>query len=330
MRTIQKISCLMLFNLLSLVTSAQGLVGIYFTKDLSGETNYPMILGIVDESPAEKAGLKIGQRIISIDGRDADLTKTSQETVLSWVKGPTGTTLELRVTQPDDVTKSEIVKLTRGALPTAANKLTNVASVSKYFPMRLWSCIKAMEDRDQGMTLQSMAGSESYNGKEVKRWRVTAPFMNEIQEGVYESYTDESVILKRDVYNDKLTFVMVEGIENDFLAAKYYEDTKAVLNKALENNDGTFGAVSFSEGDETLEKQGESAYNFGSFSKETDTSEKWESWENRTFMKLTSFHIGRLGKTQRAAYYAQVVYLKLIGDGYSWKVVLEIELQSTL
>lgn len=330
MRNIQKTSCLLIFNLLYLAVSAQGLVGIYFTKDLSGETNYPMILGIVDGSPAEKTGLKIGQRIISIDGRDADLTKTSQDTILSWIKGPAGIALELRVTQPNDITKSEMVKFTRGARPTAANRLTNVASVSKYFPMRLWSCIKAMEDRDQGMTLQPMADSENYNGKAVKRWRVTEPFMNETQEGIFESYIDKSLIMERDVYNDKLTFVMVEGIESNFLAQKYYEDTKAVLNMALKNNDDSYDPVRFSEGEETIEKQGESAYNFGSFSKETDKSTKWESWENKTFLKLTSFHIGLLGKAQRPAYYAQVVYLKLIGDGYSWKVILEIALQSTL
>lgn len=45
---------------------------------------------------------------------------------------------------------------------------------------------------------------------------------------------------------------------------------------------------------------------------------------------ITAYAIGRLGKGQRAAYYAKSVNLKLIGDGYSWQVVIEIGVTSTL
>lgn len=329
MRTTPKLAYLFFFSVISLTLSGQGLVGIYFAKDLSGETNYPMILGIVDGSAAEQAGLKIGQRIKTIDGKDADLTKTDQAIVLSWTRGLPGTTLELLVTQPNDITKTEAVKFTRGTTPTAANRLTNVAQVSRYFAARIWSCFDALENRAESMMTELIETSETYNGKELKKWRVTEPFMNEIHEGTFESYTDKSPILERDIYHDKLSFVLVTGVENDFLAQKYYEETKAALNKALENKD-SFAYGKFSEGEENIEKQGESAYSFGSFSKKTEKSTQWESWENKTFFKLTSFILGELGNAKRAALSSKLVYLKLIGDGFSWKVVIEIELQSTL
>lgn len=243
--------------LLTLSTQAQGLVGIYFSKDPSGETNYPMILGIVDDSPAEKADLKIGQRIKTINGRDADMSKVDQKTVLDWIKGLTGSSLELLVTEPNDISKTKVVKFNRGPAPTATNRLTNVAQVSQYFPMRIWACLKALEDREEGLTLTPIESGLTYNDKKVSRWRVSDPFMNEIQEGIYESHIDEDGNLEREVHNDKLSYVLIEGIENDFLADKYFKETKAALKKALRKEIvvNEFGTGHFSDGEESVEKQ---------------------------------------------------------------------------
>lgn len=310
--------------LISLTSStyAQGLVGIFFGKDASGETNLPMILGIVDGSPAEKAGLKIGQRIKTIDGKDADLSKTDRETVLGWIKGATGSALELVVTQPNDITKTEAVKLTRGPSPTATNRLTHVAAVSRYFPMRLWGCFDAMESRANFLMSDLIETTENYNNKELKRYRVTQVFMNEKQEGVFETYVDENSVINREAYHDQLSFVLIENLESHYLAKKYYEETKEQLIKALET-EGRFGS------EEDISKKGDAATNFGGFSTQKET-EKWPVWQDYTLLAYNAFKRGQIGSTDRYGYYAKTVRLKLIGDGQSWKVVIEIGVTSTL
>lgn len=315
------ITCTLLFSI-ALSTNAQGLVGIYFSKDPSGETNYPMILGIVDGSPAEKVGLKIGQRIKSIDGKDADLSKTDQGTVLGWVKGPIGSALELLVTEPNDVTKTEAVTFNRGPAPTAVNRLTNVATVSRYFPMRLWACFDTMENRADILRSDLIETTQNYNDKELKRYQVTKVFMNEKQEGVFESYVDKNGVINRETYHDLLSFVLIENLESHFLAKKYYEETKEQLIKALET-EGKFTS------EEDISKKGNTATNFGGFSTKKET-EKLPEWQDYTFWAYNAFESGKIGSTDRYGYYAKTVRLKLIGDGLTWKIVIEIGVTSTL
>ena len=320
MRPLLRFTYILVFSIFCLGTYAQGLVGIYFTKDPTGETSYPMILGLVDGSPAEAAGLKIGQRIKSVDGKSADMDANPQQTVLGWIRGAEGSSLNLELTAPNDILKIENIQFSRGAAPTAANRLTNVAQVSQYFPMRLWSCFDAIEKRESHLMTDLIETTKTYNDKELKRWRVKKVFMNEIQEGTFESYVDEDALIKKEVYHDQLTFVLLERVENHFLAKKYYEDTKIALMKALKTEGN------FTEGEETLTAGSPSTFNFGGFSggDKGDQKEEWESWENRSFLTLAGWGITERGLA------AKHIYLRLIGDGTTWKVEIEITMKATL
>ena len=157
------------------------------------------------------------------------MSKHSNEAIQGWLKGPAGSRFDLVATYPNDINKIQVLTITRGSAPTSANRLTNVAEVSRYFPMRLWDCFDAIEKRESHLMTDLIETTRTYSDKELKRWRVKKAFMNEIQEGTFESYVDEDALLKKDVYHDKLTYVLLERVENHFLAKKYYEDTKTAL-----------------------------------------------------------------------------------------------------
>lgn len=67
--------------------------GIGAWVDITGE--YLMITSPIPNSPAEKVGLKPGDRVIAIDGKD--MTGLDGELVLSRIKGPAGTEVRLTI-----------------------------------------------------------------------------------------------------------------------------------------------------------------------------------------------------------------------------------------
>ncbi|MFI5254589.1 MAG: S41 family peptidase [Candidatus Limnocylindrales bacterium] len=66
---------------------------------LGEQAGSPIIVSVISGSPAAKAGLRSGDRIIAIDGAAAD--GLSVEDVVSRVRGPEGTTVTLTVIHPD-------------------------------------------------------------------------------------------------------------------------------------------------------------------------------------------------------------------------------------
>ena len=66
----------------------------------------PIIVAVISGSPADKAGLRSGDRIIAIDGQAADGLST--EEVVSRIRGPEGTTVTLTVLHLDAATPVEI------------------------------------------------------------------------------------------------------------------------------------------------------------------------------------------------------------------------------
>ncbi len=68
-----------------------GVIGIYVTFS----NDYPAVSGLVPGSPAERAGLRTGDVIVSIDGKDAKGLTADQAAVL--VRGPQGTKVALGV-----------------------------------------------------------------------------------------------------------------------------------------------------------------------------------------------------------------------------------------
>lgn len=66
----------------------------------------PIIVAVISGSPADKAGLRSGDRIIAIDGQAADGLST--EEVVSRIRGPEGTTVTLTVLHLDAAAPVEI------------------------------------------------------------------------------------------------------------------------------------------------------------------------------------------------------------------------------
>lgn len=85
--------------------------GIGAIVDITGD--YLKIVSPMPDSPAEKAGLKVGDIIIAVDGED--MTGVDGNIVLSKVKGPAGTSVVLTI-QREGVDQSFDVTVTRAKI----------------------------------------------------------------------------------------------------------------------------------------------------------------------------------------------------------------------
>jgi carboxyl-terminal processing protease len=85
-----------------------------------------VIIGTLKGSPAEKAGLKPGDRIIAVDG-EPTLGKLLED-VIPHIRGPKGTVVALTIAHPKS-TSQQIVDVTRGniVIPTTATRVVNGA-----------------------------------------------------------------------------------------------------------------------------------------------------------------------------------------------------------
>ncbi len=91
--------------------STQGIyygIGAYLAKDT--ETLYPKITGIIKNTPAEEAGLLEDDFIMEVAGED--VYDMDLEEVVSKIKGPEGTTVELRIIRGKDTANREDLKFT--------------------------------------------------------------------------------------------------------------------------------------------------------------------------------------------------------------------------
>ncbi len=75
--------------------------------------DYVVITEIFEDSPAHKAGLKVGDALISIDGQSAK--GRSQEEVMAFLRGVPGTKIDLLVRRPGD-NKDQRITLERGEI----------------------------------------------------------------------------------------------------------------------------------------------------------------------------------------------------------------------
>lgn len=85
-----------------------------------------VVIGTLPNSPAEKAGLKAGDRVIAVDG-DPTLGKKLED-VIPHIRGPKGTTVTLTIGRAKS-TKVEDIALTRGTvvIPSTATRVVSAA-----------------------------------------------------------------------------------------------------------------------------------------------------------------------------------------------------------
>jgi carboxyl-terminal processing protease len=75
--------------------------------ELSMRTDGPAIVGVFEGSPAEKAGLVAGDRILAVAGQDA--TTMSFDALREKVRGPAGSTVTLSILHPGAVNPVDVV-----------------------------------------------------------------------------------------------------------------------------------------------------------------------------------------------------------------------------
>lgn len=84
---------------IAMQNSTEGIyygIGAYMKKDTV--TGYPMITGIIRDTPAEEAGIMIDDYVYEVDGTDVfDMNLTD---VTGMIKGPEGTTVDLTIIRP--------------------------------------------------------------------------------------------------------------------------------------------------------------------------------------------------------------------------------------
>ena len=78
------------------------------------EAGLPKIIGVFEDSPAEKAGLKPDDVIVAVDGKRTE--DSSIDEVAGWVRGEAGTTVELTVRKGADGPE-RTVSVVRGDVP---------------------------------------------------------------------------------------------------------------------------------------------------------------------------------------------------------------------
>lgn len=79
-------------------------IGVYMTKDT--KKNQIIIIGVIPDSPAEKVGLKAGDVIKAVDGKDC--TADDFDCISSKIKGEEGTIAKLTILRNDETLNLEV------------------------------------------------------------------------------------------------------------------------------------------------------------------------------------------------------------------------------
>lgn len=93
-------------------------IGIY----LGSKDNIPMVISPIEDSPAEKAGLKAGDLIKKVDGKDT--ANMSLDEVSSMIRGKAGTSVTLEIDRSGEI-KTFTVERAEVVLATIKSKMLN-------------------------------------------------------------------------------------------------------------------------------------------------------------------------------------------------------------
>ncbi|MCI8414709.1 MAG: PDZ domain-containing protein [Ruminiclostridium sp.] len=99
-------------------------IGISASEDSQGL----LIMGVYEDSPAQKLGLTAGDRIIQVEGQDA--AGQSAEVITGWLKGEAGTTVNFVVRHADGKTQNCTTQRAEIVVPIATTKLLEDGSTA--------------------------------------------------------------------------------------------------------------------------------------------------------------------------------------------------------
>jgi carboxyl-terminal processing protease len=127
--------------------------------EISTENNQLIVVAPIEDTPADKAGLKAGDLILSVDGHPTQ-DMTTQEAV-SKIRGPKGSPVELLILHKDSKSPQN-VKIVRDAIPLISVK-TRFLDDDGY----LWVRLTRFNDRttqELGEALRAQAKKSSIKG----------------------------------------------------------------------------------------------------------------------------------------------------------------------
>ena len=69
-----------------------------------------VVINVIVGGPSERAGLLSGDRIMEVDGKKVAGVKISQDTLVSYMRGPAGTKVNLKILRGNDIVSFDIIR----------------------------------------------------------------------------------------------------------------------------------------------------------------------------------------------------------------------------
>jgi len=126
--------------------------------ELSMRPDGPAIVGVFEGSPAEKAGIVPGDRILAVDGQDA--TGMSFDTLRGKVRGPAGTTVTLSILHPGATNPVDVVA-TRAEISVPTSSWAMVPGTRTAFVRFQQFSSGSADDLKQAIRATRDAGAQS-------------------------------------------------------------------------------------------------------------------------------------------------------------------------
>lgn len=128
--------------------------GIGITFNVPGDT--AIVLSVIPGGPSEKAGLAAGDRIVKVGEKVIAGTKTPQDTMIRYMKGPAGTKVDILVNRDGE---EVLFNITRDKIPVHSidvsfmiDETTGYVKLAKFSRTTYSEFVKAVDDlREQGM-----------------------------------------------------------------------------------------------------------------------------------------------------------------------------------
>lgn len=136
-------------------------IGVLCTSEMYNDIDHDKydiyLIDVYDGSPAQNAGLEIGDRITKVNGRELSLTKYTFSEANNDIRGDIGTTLELTFEDASDNFKEKIIMITRKNTSVNTIRYRKVADDVGYI------VIRGFESDTDEQFLEAMNYFESQN-----------------------------------------------------------------------------------------------------------------------------------------------------------------------
>jgi carboxyl-terminal processing protease len=172
---------------------------------LGVEDSLPVIIAPFDGSPADKAGIKAGDIILSVNGED--VTTLPLNEIVDRIRGPEGTDVTLTVLRPEE-TKSLDITITRGEIDVPAATWGMVPGTEVALIRLSQFSADATDDIKKSITEAEAAGAKSLiidvrnnpGGLLDQAIKVTSQFLK-----------DGNVLQQEDAEGNRKAYPVVEG-----------------------------------------------------------------------------------------------------------------------